>query len=84
MTETKDEGTALKKDPLTPAKLSARDKAAATDEMARAIIAAESSARDNKTEKLRALRLQQELAEAEAPPPPAKRASAPKRRAAKS
>ncbi len=50
---------------FNPAKLSPRDKAAATDTTARAIVSAETAARDKKTEKLRALRLQQA---AEAPP----------------
>ena len=52
--------TATKGEFFNPAKLSSRDKAEATDHTARAIIAAEASARDKKTEKLKALRLQQE------------------------
>jgi hypothetical protein len=47
------------------AKLSSRDKAVVTDTTARAIISAEAQARELKTEKLKALRLQRE---AEAPP----------------
>jgi hypothetical protein len=50
--------TATKEKFFNPAKLSAQDKAAATDQTARAIIAAEMSAREKKTEKLRMLRLQ--------------------------
>jgi hypothetical protein len=50
--------TATKGEFFNPAKLSSRDKAEATDHTARAIIAAEASARDKKTEKLKALRLQ--------------------------
>ncbi|AGS21018.1 MULTISPECIES: hypothetical protein [Rhizobium] len=65
--------TATKGEFFNPAKLSSRDKAEATDHTARAIIAAEASARDKKTEKLRALRLQQAAEEAEASPPPAKK-----------
>ncbi|ABC89977.1 hypothetical conserved protein [Rhizobium etli CFN 42] len=65
--------TATKGEFFNPAKLSSRDKAEATDHTARAIIAAEASARDKKTEKLRALRLQQAAEGAEASPPPAKK-----------
>ncbi|ARO23114.1 hypothetical protein CO659_20560 [Rhizobium sp. S9] len=65
--------TATKGEFFNPAKLSSRDKAEATDHTARAIIAAEASARDKKTEKLRALRLQQAAEEAEASPTPAKK-----------
>ncbi|CDM59248.1 MULTISPECIES: hypothetical protein [Rhizobium] len=50
---------------FNPAKLSPRDKATVTDTTARAIVTAEAAAREKKTEKLRALRLQQE---ADAPP----------------
>jgi len=50
---------------FNPAKVSARDKAAVTDTTARAIVNAETAAREKKTEKLKALRLQHE---AEAPP----------------
>jgi len=60
--------TATKGEFFNPAKLSSRDKAEATDHTARAIIAAEASARDKKTEKLRALRLQQAADEPEAAP----------------
>ncbi|MBB3395277.1 MULTISPECIES: hypothetical protein [unclassified Rhizobium] len=63
---------------FNPAKLSPRDKAATTDTTAKAIITAEAAAREKKTEKLRALRLQQE-AEAPTPAAPArKRRTAPK------
>ncbi len=58
-----------------PVKLSARDKAAATDQAAWAIIDAEASARENKTEKLRALRLLREQAEV-----PVAKPAAPRRR----
>jgi vacuolar-type H+-ATPase subunit F/Vma7 len=46
---------------FNPAKVSARDKAATTDHTARAIIETEAVAREKKTEKLRALRLEQTL-----------------------
>jgi hypothetical protein len=60
--------TATKEEFFNPAKLSARDKAAATDSTARAIIADETATRQKKTERLRQLRLQQEAAEqAQAP-----------------
>ncbi|MBX4908283.1 MULTISPECIES: hypothetical protein [Rhizobium] len=65
--------TATKGEFFNPAKLSSRDKAEATDHTARAIIAAEASARDKKTEKLRALRLQQAAEDADAAPAPAKK-----------
>lgn len=52
--------TATKDEFFNPTKLSARDKAAATDHTARAIIAAETLQREKKTEKLRQLRLQHE------------------------
>ncbi|TCR93439.1 hypothetical protein [Rhizobium sp. BK376] len=51
--------TATKEKFFNAAKLSAQDKAAATDHTARAIIAAELSERERKTERLKALRLQQ-------------------------
>lgn len=62
------------------AKLSPRDKAAVTDMTARAIVSAEAAAREQKTEKLKALRLQQA---AEAPPEaaPAKKTRAASRSA---
>jgi len=69
--------TATKEEFFNPAKLSSRDKAAATDHTARAIIAAEASQREQKTERLRQLRLEREAAEASP-------ASAPKRRKASS
>ncbi|MBD9647677.1 hypothetical protein M2267_001393 [Ensifer sp. KUDG1] len=46
-----------------PAKTSASDRAAATDHTARAIVAAEKLARDRKTEKLKAQRLERAAAE---------------------
>ncbi|MDI7862267.1 hypothetical protein MRS76_09885 [Rhizobiaceae bacterium n13] len=52
-----------KDEDVKPVKLSSRDKAAATDTTARAIISAETVAREKKTEKLRALRLAQPHAE---------------------
>ena len=42
---------------LTPAKLSPRDRAEATDRAAKAIIDSEAIAREKKTEKLRAMRI---------------------------
>jgi hypothetical protein len=48
---------------------SARDKAEATDQVARSIIDAEAVARNKKTEKLKALRLQKESSD-EAPAAP--------------
>ena len=48
---------------LTPAKLSPRDRAEATDRAAKAIIDSEAIAREKKTEKLRLLRLEKEAAE---------------------
>jgi hypothetical protein len=55
--------TATKDEFFNPTKLSARDKAAATDQTARAIIASEANQREKKTEKLRLLRLEKEAAE---------------------
>jgi hypothetical protein len=52
--------TATKDKFFKPEKVNARDKAAATDHTARAIIEAEAHARENKTEKLKALRLLRE------------------------
>ena len=60
--------TATKEAFFNPVKLSARDKAAATDETARTIIASEATARDKKTARLRELRLQQQPAEEPARP----------------
>ena len=60
--------TATKDDFFNPVKLSARDKAAATDQTARTIIASEATAREKKTARLRELRLQQESAEEPARP----------------
>lgn len=67
--------TATKDKFFKPGKVDARDKAATTDHTARAIIAAETNARDKKTETLKALRLQREAeAETASSPKPAKRA----------
>lgn len=60
--------TAIKEETSPPTKLSAREKAAVTNETARAIIAAEVSSREEKTERLRLLRLQREAAETKAVP----------------
>jgi hypothetical protein len=60
--------TAIKEELSPPTKLSAREKAAVTDETARAIIAAEVNSREEKTERLRLLRLEREAAKAESPP----------------
>ncbi|WP_431323267.1 hypothetical protein [Rhizobium sp. YTU87027] len=57
---------------FNPAKLSSREKASVTDTTARSIINAEAAAREKKTEKLKALRLQHE-AEASPVTAPAKR-----------
>jgi hypothetical protein len=59
--------TATKEEFFNPVKLSARDKAAATDHTARTIIATEATEREKKTEKLRLLRLEREAAEPAAP-----------------
>ncbi len=48
------------------------DKAATTDSLAKSIVAAENSAREKKTEALRALRLQQEAKEEPTADKPAK------------
>ncbi|TCU15819.1 hypothetical protein [Rhizobium sullae] len=64
--------TATKDAFFNATKMSARDKAEATDHTARAIIADEAKLREKKTEKLKALRLQRE-AEAEPELPAAKR-----------
>lgn len=72
--------TATKDKFFKPGKVDARDKAATTDHTARAIIAAESTARDKKTEKLKAMRM---LREAEASPDvPAKSAKRATKKAA--
>ena len=60
--------TATKEEFFNPVKLSARDKAEATDQTARTIIAAEATAREKKTARLRELRMQQEPVEAEPKP----------------
>ena len=69
--------TATKEKFFNPVKLSARDKAEATDQTARTIIASEATARERKTARLRELRLQQQPAEE-----PARPASKSKRSAA--
>jgi hypothetical protein len=72
-TRRKEDDMAASKDKFfDPAKMKSKDKAAVTDDTARAIIAAEATARDKKTEKLRALRMAQD-AEAPAEPVKAKR-----------
>jgi hypothetical protein len=63
---------ATKDEFFNPIKLSARDKAAATDHTARSIITAEATQREKKTEKLRQLRLEREAAEPAAAPVRAK------------
>lgn len=55
--------TATKEKFFNPVRLSAHDKAAATDHSARAIIASEATAREKKTARLRELRMQQQAAE---------------------
>ncbi|HEV7318963.1 MAG TPA: hypothetical protein VGO04_10180 [Ensifer sp.] len=55
-----------------PGKTSASEKAAATDHTARAIVAAEKVARDKKTEKLKAMRLERAAAEPAAEVVPSK------------
>ena len=55
--------TATKEEFFNPVKLSARDKAAATDHTARSIIAAEATEREKKTEKLRLQRMEREATE---------------------
>jgi hypothetical protein len=59
--------TATKDEFFNPAKLSARDKAAVTDHTARSIIAAEAVEREKKTEKLKLLRMEREVAKPAAP-----------------
>ncbi|WP_457581496.1 hypothetical protein [Ensifer canadensis] len=73
--------TSTKKDLFKPERLSAADKAAATDHTARGIVAAEKLAREKKTEKLKAMRLLQE-ADAEPVAPAPKRQPARKRTSA--
>jgi tRNA(Phe) wybutosine-synthesizing methylase Tyw3 len=65
--------TAIKEELATPTKLSSREKAAVTDETARAIIAAEVNSREEKTERLRLLRLQREAAATDSAPAKRKR-----------
>jgi len=69
--------TATKEEFFNPVKLSARDKAAATDHTARAIIDAEATEREKKTEKLRALRMQQQPQADAEPATPKKRGRTP-------
>ncbi|WP_137132454.1 hypothetical protein [Rhizobium sp. FY34] len=52
---------------------SARDKAEATDQVARSIIDSEAVARNKKTEKLKAMRLQKEASDEPAPEPKTKK-----------
>lgn len=70
--------TASKAQFFKPSKASASSKAETTDQTARAIVAAEVRARQSKTEKLRALRLQsvEEVQEAAPPKKNAKRRKA--------
>lgn len=56
-----------------PTKVSAENKAEATNSVARGIIEQEASAREKKTEKLRALRLAKEAADPAPPAPKRKR-----------
>jgi hypothetical protein len=67
--------TATKDEFFNPTKLSARDKAAVTDQTARSIIAAETVEREKKTEKLRLLRLEREAAQPAAPQGKARKSS---------
>ena len=62
--------TATKEKFFNPVKLSAQDKAAATDHTARSIIASEATEREKKTARLRELRLQQQPADEPASPAP--------------
>ncbi|MGX5665537.1 hypothetical protein G6N76_07100 [Rhizobium daejeonense] len=55
--------TATKDKFFKPERMNAGDKARATDNTARQIIESEATARDKKTEKLRALRLEREAVE---------------------
>ncbi len=55
--------TATKEKFFKPEKINVRDKAQTTDSAARGIIEAEVIARDKKTEKLKALRLERDAAE---------------------
>lgn len=64
--------TVTKETFFNPVKLSAQEKAAATDHTARTIIAAEATEREKKTARLRALRMQQEPVVAD--PKPARKA----------
>lgn len=66
--------TATKETFFKPEKVSPQDKAATTDSVARSLIAAEATARERKTEALKALRMQREAVEAENAPAPKKRA----------
>lgn len=70
-----------------PLSSKAETRSQVTDNTARAIVEAETSARDKKTAKLRAARLAKEAVESEAPPPvpakPARKTAGSKARAAK-
>jgi len=66
--------TATKETFFKPEKVSPQDKAATTDSVARSLIAQEATARERKTETLKALRMQREALEAEQAPVPKKRA----------
>ena len=55
--------TATKETFFKPEKVSPQDKAATTDSVARSLIAQEATARDRKTEALKALRLEREAEE---------------------
>lgn len=70
--------TASNEDVAKPKKMSAQEKVAATDRAARAIIDAETTKRERKTERLRALRLEQEARTPPEPKPAKSRASAKK------
>ena len=59
--------TATKEEFFKPGKLSAQAKAEQTNTVVRDILDAETTAREKKTEKLKALRLAQPMPEAEAP-----------------
>ncbi len=73
----------MKPDPnaaFKPAKTSASEKAAATDHTARAIVAAEKIAREKKTEKLKARRLEHAACEVVVGAPELKPGRKPRRR----
>jgi hypothetical protein len=68
--------TATRQQFFKPTKVSAAKKAEETDSVAKGIVAQEAAARDKKTEKLRALRLAQEVAEPAPVPAPKKKRAA--------